>query len=134
MRTRYLSGWRSQGSGKDLYSHEPALDEYQFNHKGFEWIDLDHRQESVIVYLRKGKRSQNDMLVILNMTPVARHNWKIYAHGKPHWKEVFNSDNKKYWGTGDVFNPSPDVKMVNKKDRVFEINVRLPALAAVILH
>jgi 1,4-alpha-glucan branching enzyme len=68
------------------------------------------------------------------MTPVARHDWKIYAHGKPHWKEVFNSDNKKYWGSGDVFNPSPEVKMVDKKERIFEINIHLPALGAVILQ
>jgi 1,4-alpha-glucan branching enzyme len=117
-----------------LYTREPALFEYQFDVKGFEWIDLNHRQESVIVYRRKGKRSQHDMLIILNMTPIARHDWKIYAHGKPHWKEVFNSDNKKYWGSGDVFNPSPEVKMVDKKERIFEINIHLPALGAVILQ
>lgn len=117
-----------------LYRHEPALVEYQFDVKGFEWIDLDHRQESVVVYRRKGKRSQSDLLIILNMTPVARHDWKIYAHGKPHWKEIFNSDHKKYWGSGDVFNPSPVIKMVDKKKRIFEINVHLPALGAVILQ
>lgn len=117
-----------------LYRHEPALVEYQFDVKGFEWIDLDHRQESVVVYRRKGKRSQKDLLIILNMTPVARHDWKIYVHGKPHWKEIFNSDHKKYWGSGDVFNPSLEVKMVDKKKRIFEINVHLPALGAVILQ
>jgi len=117
-----------------LYTKEPALFEYQFDVKGFEWVDLNHRQECIMVYRRKGKRSQHDMLIILNMTPVVRHNWKIYAHNKPHWKEIFNSDNKKYWGTGDVLNPSPEVKMVDKKDRIFEINIHLPALGAVILQ
>ena len=116
-----------------LLRNEPALYEKQFTQDGFEWIDLDHRQESVIVYRRKGKLPENDLLIILNMTPVVRRDWKIYAHDKENWKEIFNSDNKKYWGTGDVFNPSPGIKLVDKNTRRFEINVHLPALGAIVL-
>jgi 1,4-alpha-glucan branching enzyme len=57
----------------------------------------------------------------------------VYAKGKAHWKEVFNSDDKKYWGTGDVLNPKPEIKLVDKKERIFEINIHLPALGGVIL-
>jgi len=116
-----------------LYTDEAALHEYQFSPKGFEWIDLNHRDESVICFRRKGKRSNNDLLIILNMTPVVRNNWKVYAKNKPHWKEIYNSDAKKYWGTGDVLNPDIQVKMVNKKERIFELNIHLPALGAIIL-
>ena len=116
-----------------LLRNEPALYEKQFVQDGFEWIDLNHRQESVIVYRRKGILPENDLLVILNMTPVVRNDWKIYARGKETWKEIFNSDEKKYWGTGDVFNPAPVVKLVDKNTRQYEINVHLPALGAVVL-
>ena len=116
-----------------LLRHEPAMYEKQFKQDGFEWIDLDHRQESVIVYRRKGLLPENDLLVILNMTPVIRRDWKVYAHGKDSWKEIFNSDDKKYWGTGDVSNPSPTVKLVDKNTHRFEINVHLPALGAIVL-
>ena len=116
-----------------LYKDEPALYEYQFDPKGFEWVDLNNRNESVICFRRKGKRSHNDMLIILNMTPFVRNDWKVYAKDKPHWKEVFNSDDKKYWGTGDVLNPSIEAKLVDKKSRIFEINIHLPALGGVIL-
>ncbi len=115
-----------------LYKDEPALHELQFDIGGFEWIDLHHRQESVIAYRRKGKKKQDDMVVILNMTPVVRHDWKLKLRGKSVWTEVFNSDSEKYWGTGKVFNPTPEVKSVDKKKQVFEINVHLPALGAVI--
>jgi 1,4-alpha-glucan branching enzyme len=116
-----------------LLRQEPALYEKQFVQEGFEWIDLDHRQESVIVYRRKGLLPENDLLVILNMTPVVRKDWKVYAHDKETWKEIFNSDNKKYWGTGDVFNPAPPVKLVDKNTHRYEINVHLPALGAIVL-
>ena len=81
-----------------LLRTEPAMYENQFTIYGFEWIDLNHRDESVIVYKRKGKLPENDILVILNCTPVARHNWKVYTGGKAVWKEIFNSDDKKYKG------------------------------------
>jgi 1,4-alpha-glucan branching enzyme len=67
------------------------------------------------------------------MTPVVRNNWKVYAKNKPHWKEIYNSDAKKYWGTGEVLNPDIDIKMVDKKEEIFELDIHLPALGAVIL-
>ncbi len=117
-----------------LYTSEPALYEQQFNIKGFEWVDLDHRAESVVAYRRKAKNKAKDMLIILNMTPVVRQNWKLKVKGKSAWTEVFNSDSKKYWGTGKVYNPSPAVKLVDKKSRIFEINLHIPALGAIILQ
>ena len=116
-----------------LLRSEPALYENQFNIYGFEWVDLNHRAESVIVYKRKGKKPEDELLVILNMTPEVRRNWKVYTNGKSVWKEIFNSDDKKYWGTGNVFNPNPQVKLVDKNEDTYEINVHLPPLGAVIL-
>ena len=116
-----------------LYKNELALYELQFEYDGFEWIDLDHRDESVVCYRRKGKLEKNDILIILNMTPVVRRDWKVYAKGKSKWKEIFNSDDKKYWGTGDAFNPSVTATLVDENNNTYEINVHLPALGAVIL-
>jgi 1,4-alpha-glucan branching enzyme len=116
-----------------LLRNEPALYENQFNIYGFEWIDLNHRSETVIVYRRKGKNPEDDLLVLLNMTPEVRRDWKLKANGKSVWKEVFNSDDKKYWGSGDVYNPEVPVQLINKKEKLYEINVHLPPLGAVIL-
>ena len=52
----------------------------------------------VIVYMRKGKKKKDDILVIFNMTPVERDNWKIKANGKNEWEIIFNSDDKQYYG------------------------------------
>ena len=107
--------------------------EKQFSIEGFEWIDLNHREESVIVYRRKGEKESNDLLVILNLTPQVRQNWKVYAQGKPEWKEIFNSDAKKYWGTGDVYNPEILTTEVDKKEKMYEINLHLPPLGVIVL-
>jgi len=116
-----------------LLTGEPALYENQFSQYGFEWTDLQHRNESVVVYRRKGKDPDGDLLVILNFTPVVRRDWKVYAKGKQAWKEIFNSDAKKYWGTGDTFNPDISVKLVDKEEDKYEITVHLPPLGGLVL-
>ena len=117
-----------------LYKSEPALYEKQFEPGGFEWVDLNHRSDSVMVYKRKGKKEKDDILVILNVTPVVRHDWEIYVHGKGKWTEIFNSDSKEFWGTGDVFNPSIQSKLVDKPSKCYQLKVHLPALGAVVLR
>ncbi|HQR02328.1 MAG TPA: alpha amylase C-terminal domain-containing protein, partial [Ferruginibacter sp.] len=117
-----------------LYRDETALHKLQFDPKGFEWVDLNHRQESVVAYMRKARNRKDDVLVVLNLTPVPRHDWKIRVKGKKEWKELFNSDSKKYWGTGNVYNPAPKARLVDKKAGIYEINLHLPALAGVIFR
>ena len=59
---------------------------------------------------------------------------KIKVEGKGIWKEKFNSDSRLYWGSGTVFNPSPMVKVVDKKKKIYEINLNLPSIGAIVLH
>lgn len=112
---------------------EPALHQNQFSIDGFEWIDLNHRAESVICYKRKGKKKTDDILVVLNLTPVVRNDWDIYVYSKAFTKEIFNSDSLKYWGTGNVFNPDIRSELVDKDQKLYKLTLNLPPLAAIIL-
>lgn len=117
----------------NLLRGEPALYENQFNIYGFEWVDLNHPAECVVAYRRKGKDPANDLLIILNLTPVVRTDWKVYTYGKSKWREIFNSDDKKYWGTGNIYNPEILTTSLDKNDNMYEINVHLPPLGAIVL-
>ena len=118
----------------ELYRNTPALYENQFSSDGFEWIDLNHRTESVLVFKRKGKKAANDVLVILNMTAQVHLNWTVEVFGKGKWKEIFNSDAKEFWGTGDVFNPSIRAKLVDKETKKYQLEINLPPLAGIVLQ
>jgi 1,4-alpha-glucan branching enzyme len=100
---------------------------------GFEWVDVNHRDESVIVYKRKGKKSSDDLLIILNLTPVPRMDWEIEVQGKSFTKEIFNSDSTKYWGSGTVYNPAVRKMVLNREEKKYKIMVNLPALSGIIL-
>ena len=117
----------------ELLRNQRALYENQFTIYGFEWVDLNHRAESVIVFKRKAKDPAEDLLVILNMTPVIRNDWEIYTTGKSYSKEIFNSDSKEYWGTGNVFNPHIRCELTNSNEAGYKVTVNLPPLAGIIL-
>lgn len=117
----------------NLLKTEAALHHNQFNMDGFEWVDLNHRAESVIVFKRKGKKKGDDLLIVLNMTPVVRYDWQIEVIGKPYTTEIFNSDKTIYWGTGDVYNPELRCELVDKGQKKYRVTVNLPALAGIIL-
>jgi 1,4-alpha-glucan branching enzyme len=116
-----------------LYRSEPALYEKQFEPGGFEWVDLNHRSESVMVYSRVGKKSSDRMIIVLNVTPVVRKDWEVYVFGKKNWKEIFNSNDSSFWGTGDVYNPAVTGTLVDKKTQCYRLTLQLPPLAAIIL-
>ena len=105
----------------------------QFNHFGFQWVDLNHRQESVACYKRMSRTRGEDLLIILNMTPVVRHDWEVIVSGKSYEKEIFNSDKKIYWGTGNVYNPDIRCELIDKDQQTYKVRINLPPLAGIIL-
>ncbi|MFL5773003.1 MAG: 1,4-alpha-glucan branching protein GlgB [Flavisolibacter sp.] len=116
-----------------MLTSEPAFYSNQFHVNGFEWVDLNHRDECVIVYRRKGKDPEDEVLVILNLTPVPRWNWEIYIYGRLYKKEIFNSDEAKYWGSGNVTNPDIRMEIVNKEEKKYLLLVNLPPLGAIVI-
>ncbi len=67
------------------------------------------------------------------MTPVVRNDWEIEVSGKNFFKEIFNSDTKKYWGTGTVFNPDIRSELIDQEQKTYKITLNLPALSAIVL-
>ena len=121
------------GDLNNLLATESALHQNQFHIDGFEWVDLNHRAESVISFKRKGSKKADDLLIVLNLTPVVRNDWEIYVHNKVFTKEIFNSDAIKYWGAGDVFNPDIRCELADKDQKLYKLTLNLPPLAAIIL-
>ncbi len=75
-----------------FYRGEPALYELDADAGGFEWIDCNDSQRSIVSFLRKGRQPGGEVLFVCNFTPEPRQNYRI---GVPHageWKEVLNGD------------------------------------------
>jgi len=82
-----------------LYRAEPALYERSFSPDGFQWIEIGDHESSIFAYLRRGNTPSDDVLVVLNMTPVAR-NYRVGVPKKGLWEVILNSDDIVYYGSG----------------------------------
>jgi len=116
-----------------LYKTHPALYELQYEASGFEWVELNQRQEGIIAFKRNGKDPDQAILVVFNMTPVPRHQFPIQVQGKTIWKEIFNSDDQAFWGSGNVKNQNVPCALLDATNQLMEIHLELPPLAAVVL-
>ena len=83
-----------------LYRTTPALYEKAFSSEGFEWISYDDHENCVMSYMRKGYESKDDVVVVCNLTPTVRENYKIGIPVRGKLKEIFNSDAKEFGGSG----------------------------------
>ena len=116
-----------------LYKNNPALYELQYEKDGFEWVEMNKRTEGIIAFRRKAKDWKEDVVVVLNMTPVPRTDYPIHVHGNKPWKEIFNSDSQSFWGVGDLYNPAIPMEAQEEKEGWFKLSLQLPALAAVVI-
>jgi 1,4-alpha-glucan branching enzyme len=124
----------AQSLVKDLnkfYKKEKALFEKQFSTEGFEWIDHGDHQNSVLSYIRKGENEKDNLIIVLNLTPVPRENYRIGLPKSGSLKQVFNSDDKKYYGTGEYKNTKLTAEEKEWNNRQHSLELTLPPLSMI---
>ncbi len=117
-----------------LYQTEKALFEVDFEYEGFEWIDCNDTEHSIVCFMRKGLDWHDMLIFICNFTPQAYENYRIGAPLDTTYTEIFNTDHEQYGGS-NVLNENPI--MAEKQpyhNKPYSISLRIPPLATVILR
>ncbi len=117
-----------------IYRGCPAMFELQFSGEGFEWIELNRREEGIIAYRRKGRKRKDDVVVILNVSGKVADCNGLKVKGKQQWEVFFNSDSRKYAGSGMFEDTLLRCEMVDKKRRICEIFMPLAPLSGVMIR
>ena len=82
-----------------LYKSQPALYERDFNQEGFQWIDCNDSNHSVVSFIRRAKDTNEFVIAICNFTPQPHSHYRIGAPEPGYYAEIFNSDSRKYGGS-----------------------------------
>jgi 1,4-alpha-glucan branching enzyme len=114
-----------------FYRDEPAMHERDAEPGGFEWIDANDSQASVVTFLRWGRTAGDVVLVACNFTPVPRTNYLIGVPFGGPWREVLNSDARDYGGSGWGNLGGLDPVPFGVHGRPRALNLTLPPLACV---
>ncbi|HEY3862984.1 MAG TPA: 1,4-alpha-glucan branching protein GlgB [Verrucomicrobiae bacterium] len=82
-----------------FYQSEPALWESDYDHNGFSWIDCSDTDSSVLSFMRRNQDSSRQVVVILNLTSILRHNYRVGLPQAGFWREICNTDSGFYGGS-----------------------------------
>jgi len=116
-----------------LYRSEPTLYTLDFSLDGFEWIDLQDWEHSIISFIRKGKKDTELILVVANCTPVLQTNYFVGAPRGGRWKEILNSDAIFYGGSGHGNMGGAEAVPIPWHGRNYSLRLTLPPLGVVFL-
>jgi 1,4-alpha-glucan branching enzyme len=117
-----------------LYKEEPALHELQFDKKGFVWENIENPTKGIVVYRRVAKDKKRDVVIIANLSNIPQQEWLVTLKGKTTWQQIFNSDDKAYWGSGNFDNNNLSVEVVDKKKKICVIKMKIAAFSLIILQ
>ncbi len=112
-----------------LYRGEAALHEMDCEPGGFEWIDCDDSEHSVISLIRKGKSTRNIILIVCNFTPVPRYSYRLGAPRTGVWHELLNSDAGGYGGSNMGNLGGVESVPVPLHGRPYSLTLTLPPLS-----
>lgn len=118
-----------------FYNEHPALWQNAYTEEGFEWIDPDDAEQSVISFVRKGDDPKDDLVIVINFDVNPHEDFKLRLPREGYWVEAFNSDSSEFGGSGVT---NEGVRFASEEepwnDRDQSIELRLPPLAGLILR
>ncbi len=116
-----------------LYRRQPALYEIDFDQPGFQWIDAQDWEDSVISFLRKAKDPHDQVLLVCNFTPVPRMQYRVGVPSGGYWRELLNSDAREYGGSGQGNSGGAQAMPVAAHGQHHSLVLTLPPLSILVL-
>jgi len=115
-----------------FYKKNPPMYECDTGWDGFEWMQVDDRDQSILIFMRRDKQG-NEILCAYNFTPVPHGDYRIGCDRAVALKELLNSDDPKFGGTGDWMNGYKRSRKEPWNAHEHTISLKLPPYGAVFL-
>jgi 1,4-alpha-glucan branching enzyme len=117
-----------------FYAASPGLWQSDYDHGGFNWIDCADRESSVLSFIRQNPDGANQLVVILNLTPVPRPNYRIGLPRAGKWREVLNSDAAIYGGSNQGNLGGVTAEDIPCHNQPHSAEFRLPPLSVIVFQ
>ena len=117
-----------------MYKKYPALYANDSNYQGLEWINADDATRSIYSFVRWSPTGRNNLLFVINYTPVARDDYRVGVPKRKQYKLILNSKEPEFGG--DVHKEVVDYKAVKKEcdGRPFSFAYPLPAYGVAVFR
>lgn len=116
----------------ELYNKYPCLYEIDNSWNGFEWLNCDDKDRSTYSFFRKASDGKNNLMFIINMTPMKWENYKVGVPKKKKYKLLLNSDDVRFGGQGMEVPAEITSVKENCDYRNYSLTLDLPPYSALI--
>ena len=117
-----------------FYCDHKALWQVDFDWNGFQWIDCNDNENSIVSFIRKAEDPSDYLVAVCNFTPEVRHGYRIGVPEKGSYIEVFNSDDEAFGGSGVKNEGEIKTEDVKWHDRDQSIVLTIPPMATIYLR
>ena len=117
-----------------LYQDSPALYQTDDNWEGFEWINADDSDRSIFSFVRHSKDGKNNLLFVVNFTPVERPDYRVGVPQSGSYRLVLNSDEARFGGTGTKRAASYRSRKGDCDGKPYSIGYSLPAYGVAVFQ
>ena len=117
-----------------FYCDHTALWQVDFDWNGFQWIDCNDNENSIVSFIRKAEDPSDYLVAVCNFTPEVRHGYRIGVPEKGSYIEVFNSDDEAFGGSGVKNEGEIKTEDVKWHDRDQSIVLTIPPMATIYLR
>ncbi|MDR6830947.1 1,4-alpha-glucan branching enzyme [Bosea sp. BE271] len=117
-----------------LYRGTPSLHRLDHSSEGFNWLIADDQPNAVFAFTRSARDGRPPLLVIANMTPVPRHDYRIGVAAAGAWAERLNSDAEGYGGAGLGNGGHARAEPIASHGQAQSLSLTLPPLALLVLE
>lgn len=115
-----------------LYVKYPAMYVHDGNTMGFEWINCDDPQSSIVSFIRRGETKTKQLLFLCNFSEKEHRIFRVGVPSEGNYTEVLNSDRKEFGGNG-ILNKLPiKAEPIPCDGKEYSIEIQLPALSTVV--
>lgn len=116
-----------------IYNKYPAMYELDHDPEGFKWINADDTYKSIYSFVRYGKNKKNNLLFVMNFTPIDRPDYRVGVPAKKKYKLLLDSTEKRFGGNSEEAKPvTYTAEEVEWDNQPYSIGFPLPAYGAAV--
>lgn len=116
----------------NLYQNYDALYYNDYDVMGFEWMDCDNAEMSVVSFVRRGRTKKNQLLFVCNFTPVLRKKFVVGVPSMGKYKKILSSDEARFGGTATPNKKELSARKIPEAKQKYSIEMNLPPLSVTV--
>ncbi|MCE5222347.1 MAG: 1,4-alpha-glucan branching protein GlgB [Clostridium sp.] len=117
----------------NLYINNKAFWELDHDYRGFNWIEADNNEQSILIFTRRSRDDQDTLVFVINFTSKVYYDYQIGVPFLGSYKEIFNTDDCKYGGSGQTMDDTLISEKSSFQNQPYSIKIKVPPMATLIL-